>query len=287
MTAFKEIKIGDYFLRFWPSDNGWMCGITPQMMEALEQPEPVQDIEAHYKVVVEGVQKLFNDKRTQPAPVQEPVAWVNHGENKITRVTGWDGYGALYTTPPAQPAPVQEPVAIYCKAKRENNGVCPNHNLQCGWPECNKPSTPVKYVSSEQLSTMFQDLKGIDTSQSGYHWRVGYNAALRQAMDYSMPSYTTPQLKQEQGEPVALAEYDAGSLNDYGGGNVGWWWDYIRYELGRAHDHYQEQVADLYTTPPAQREWVGLTDEEIAKLDCYDHLKFARAIEAKLKEKNT
>jgi len=37
----------------------------------------------------------------QPAPVQEPVAWVNHGENRITRATGWDGYGALYTTPPA------------------------------------------------------------------------------------------------------------------------------------------------------------------------------------------
>jgi hypothetical protein len=38
-----------------------------------------------------------------PAPttlVQKPVAWVNHGENRITRVTGWDGYGALYTHPP-------------------------------------------------------------------------------------------------------------------------------------------------------------------------------------------
>jgi hypothetical protein len=31
---------------------------------------------------------------------QEPVAWVNHGENRITRATGWDGYGALYTAPP-------------------------------------------------------------------------------------------------------------------------------------------------------------------------------------------
>jgi len=37
MTAFKELLIGGYVLRFWPSDNGWMCGITPQMMEALEQ----------------------------------------------------------------------------------------------------------------------------------------------------------------------------------------------------------------------------------------------------------
>jgi hypothetical protein len=45
----------------------------------------------------------------------------------------------------------------------------------------------------------------------------------------------------------------------------------------------------LYTTPP-QRTWVGLTDEELELLnDCgdTDSYKFARAIEAKLKEKNT
>jgi len=36
-TAFKEILIGGYVLRFWPSDNGWMCGITESMMDALEQ----------------------------------------------------------------------------------------------------------------------------------------------------------------------------------------------------------------------------------------------------------
>ena len=37
MTSFKEILIGGYVLRFWPSDNGWVCGITPQMMDVLEQ----------------------------------------------------------------------------------------------------------------------------------------------------------------------------------------------------------------------------------------------------------
>jgi hypothetical protein len=46
----------------------------------------------------------------------------------------------------------------------------------------------------------------------------------------------------------------------------------------------------LYTTPQ-QRTWVGLTDEEIAEaipLEAARPLaKFARAIEAKLKEKNT
>ena len=40
-----------------------------------------------------------------------------------------------------------------------------------------------------------------------------------------------------------MDRYDAGLLNDYGGGNVGWWQDYIRAELERAHDHYQEQLA--------------------------------------------
>ena len=28
--------------------------------------------------------------------------------------------------------------AIHCKAKRDNGGSCPHHNLQCGWPDCNK-----------------------------------------------------------------------------------------------------------------------------------------------------
>jgi len=56
----------------------------------------------------------------------------------------------------------------------------------------------------------------------------------------------------------------------------------------------------LYTTPPAQRQWVGLTDEEINKTPCELYAPdqggmtmeeglqvYARAIEAKLKEKNT
>jgi len=36
--------------------------------------------------------------------------------------------------------------------------------------------------------------------------------------------------------------YDAGILNDFGGGNVEWWQDYIRAELGNAHDFYQSQI---------------------------------------------
>jgi hypothetical protein len=54
---------------------------------------------------------------------------------------------------------------------------------------------------------------------------------------------------------------------------------------------------EYYTTPPAaQRQWVGLTDEEIREVNAkvsqippidYTTTTYARAIEAKLKEKNT
>lgn len=50
-----------------------------------------------------------------------------------------------------------------------------------------------------------------------------------------------------------LEEYDAGALNDFGGGNVGWWQDYIRSELGRAYEFYCDQLSAAQTPaePPA------------------------------------
>ncbi len=70
----------------------------------------------------------------------------------------------------------------------------------------------------------------------------------------------------------------------------------------QAHLHkYLPVGTKLYTTPPAaQRQWVGLTDEEIKSADCLEWhgdstdsfvttssiTRFARAIEAKLREKN-
>jgi hypothetical protein len=42
----------------------------------------------------------------------------------------------------------------------------------------------------------------------------------------------------------------------------------------------------LYTAPP-KREWVGLTDEDEIPWDGVDAKSFARAVEAKLREKNT
>jgi len=40
--------------------------------------------------------------------------------------------------------------------------------------------------------------------------------------------------------PCSPSDYDAGLLNDFGGGDVGWWQDYLRAEIGRANDYWRE-----------------------------------------------
>ncbi len=51
-----------------------------------------------------------------------------------------------------------------------------------------------------------------------------------------------------------LERYDAGSFNDYGGGNVQWWQDYLRAELERAHGFYQDQLDRRAPQPRNGRE---------------------------------
>ncbi len=66
----------------------------------------------------------------------------------------------------------------------------------------------------------------------------------------------------------------------------------------KSHLFADHELEPLYTAPPKAAEWVGLTDEEIQDLgylsekfdasnsEWFDRWGFARAIEAKLKEKN-
>jgi hypothetical protein len=80
---------------------------------------------------------------------------------------------------------------------------------------------------------------------------------------------------------------------------VAWIWKYANGEeevvfvpprhVDASHVDAPSTITPLYTTPPAaQRQWVGLTDEEMQALwDRYAHMEMMRAIEAKLKEKNT
>jgi hypothetical protein len=106
-----EYPFGDYSQQP-EQDKNWYAERDDFIKQALAA--PVQDTEAHYKGVVEGVQKLFDDKRAQPTHVQEPVAWPCHiieadfSERTITLGMQCSDYKVgtgthwLSTTPPAQ-----------------------------------------------------------------------------------------------------------------------------------------------------------------------------------------
>lgn len=50
---------------------------------------------------------------------------------------------------------------------------------------------------------------------------------------------------------VEATDYDAGLLNDFGGGNVEWWLDYLRAEINRANDHWRNQIDAALALQPA------------------------------------
>jgi len=106
---------------------------------------------------------------------------------------------------------------------------------------------------------------------NGYY-KQGYEAGFAGQQHY-IHALQEALAKQEQGEPLAWYR-DEDGIRIYYESKV---WD---------------DATPLYTTPP-QRTWVGLTDEEINSVRYkrdwtapWTDTTFARAIEAKLKEKN-
>jgi hypothetical protein len=126
-------------------------------------------------------------------------------------------------------------------------------------------------MSREAMKQALEALESDPLSHAGLVNRKQAIAALRQA------------LETEQ-EPVAW-------ITDGGKGEL-WWYQSSKFdEEGNLIGPNPDDIP-LYTAPP-QREWVGLTDQEINSV-CYKRdwtapwtdTTFARAIEAKLKEKN-
>jgi len=90
--------------------------------------------------------------------------------------------------------------------------------------------------------------------------------------------------RQPEPEPVAWMTYESEHRLRSGGNHRG--------AVPVHQKSSREAKIPLYAAPP-QREWQGLTDEEIKKeqhhidwTNAHTYSKFARAIEAKLKEKN-
>lgn len=83
----------------------------------------------------------------------------------------------------------------------------------------------------------------------------GHEAPLGEPCPICAPA---PERETTHGDAPSLGAYDAGLLNDFGGGNVGWWLDSLRQHLAQAHEFYQEQVNNSWPATGAAPAGVGL-----------------------------
>ena len=113
-------------------------------------------------------------------------------------------------------------------------------------------------MSRKAMQVALEALESDPISHAGLVSRKQAITALRQA------------LETEQ-EPVATVTSESGNPNL----SMSWW-----------HEPALPVGTKIYTSPP-KREWVGLTDDEMEALFLNeDGVRFARYIEAKLREKN-
>lgn len=126
------------------------------------------------------------------------------------------------------------------------------------------PASPDKQPEQEPVA--WADPK--DLSRKGHDLWV----STERVDHYTAPLYTAPQPQPEQ-EPVA----EMLAFDEYGPQLI-WHRHWLNYSVG----------TKLYTAPQP-RQWVSLTNDDIAECGPYvlDEYHFARAIEAKLREKNT
>ena len=142
---------------------------------------------------------------------------VRYDGGKCVDVTDTRGT-KLYTAPPA--AKINRPPALILENIRD--ALSKYHSL------CDDESTGVMYDAQLAENAMSDFWSFVD---------LGGAEIFENILGNSPPAAAVNQ------QLLELETYDAGYLNDFGGGNVSWWHDYIRSELGRAHDFYSSQIA--------------------------------------------
>lgn len=128
-------------------------------------------------------------------------------------------------------AAIQQPAtAIACGIPGMTKTTCPYCEQGFAF-EHEQPDTgePVGFTYQAEIDY------ANSTGGNGSFWRVPPDLDDEAVPLYDHPAPSVP-------DDVVLDCYDAGILNDFGGGNVEWWQDYIRAELGHAHDFYQSQI---------------------------------------------
>lgn len=65
-------------------------------------------------------------------------------------------------------------------------------------------------------------------------------------------------------------DYDPGLLNDFGGGDVGWWQDYIRAEIGRCNDYWRERCVETRPAAVSVEALRELWNEVLELCECFE-----------------
>jgi hypothetical protein len=209
------------------------------------------------KLVKKAITAIKQALAAQPAPVQ-PVAWIDllkKAEEVVRSKPLWKKY--------IDGTPLANDIAVWMANFAQENAAAQ--------PAVQEPFGYVYEVYClPECALEMEWVEGFDR----------YEPDAKNNIRNVTPVYTNPPAAQPAvQEPV-------GEVTRYGLDSHGRKWHGI---------HWYDSNVDvphgtkLYTTPPAQRHWVWLTDAEVMQTmsgDWTSQFYFARAIEAKLKEKN-
>ena len=210
-------------------------------------------------------------------PTQEPVAYFKKwedksGEHKDIKFSNSEGYKPLYTQP--APRPTQEPVAwMHCV----DEDITEFNDFQA-CPKCEPLYTHPKEWQAAQADqservkeALEPQIELADTISVEDYQKLREQPTKEEILGKVFDAvYAQYQPKAETQEPVLYI--DGGGLD----GHATW----------AQATRCQDTDIALYTHP---KEWQGLSDAELEELSSEEELMFwgfARAIEAKLKEKN-
>jgi hypothetical protein len=214
----------------------------------------------------EVVEKLDTAIRARlEQPEQEPVAWAEGDENGDIVWSREDCFSD-------DPEWLDNPMPLYTTPPTYDQGWKDGYK-HGAWANTAAPvQEPVAWIRDDGMKAIVSDEKAawIEAGQSDL------------VEDYNVPAYTTP--PSAQPAPDHLRDTTKMVAEPFG---------YFRVEPFGWTDcaETDEGAIALYERPAAQRQWVGLAPHEIGNLWAFawtgDRVAFARAIEAKLKEKNT
>ena len=126
MNTFKEFKIGDFVLRFYKVDHGWVCTLNEEVVDACVAQLKVSERDYNFMYsYAKGLEQVEKDLKAELDKQGEPVGWFKQDSYGVWQEC-WDcsldpkGI-PLYTTPQTKPLSDEEinklEEMVYLKAK--------------------------------------------------------------------------------------------------------------------------------------------------------------------------